>query len=162
MSLWLLCYTVSMDCTVTIPKDNEHYSLYAEGIFIRKTVTEQQSFITLNDDFCITLYYTVHTWRHLYVCVATRLFPDYPHTFNESDAQLSVIADLTGRAYDRFKRSMHYLNVATLGAFYRFPPSFFWQLASLCRFGKNNRLNLRLLVYQYDKTIIIPERIQWK
>ena len=157
----LLCYTACMDCTVTIPVDNEHYSLYAEGVFVRKTVTEQQSFITLNDDFCILLYYTVHTWRHLYVCVATRLFPYCPHNFNESDAPLSVIADLSGRAYDRFKRSMRYLNAATRGAFYRFPPAFFWQLASLCRFGKNDRLNLQMLVYQYDKTIIIPEHIKW-
>ena len=72
-----------------------------------------------------------------------------------------AIADLPGRSYDRFKRSMAYLNAATLGKFYRFPPTFFWQLASLCRFGKNSRLNLRLLVNTYDKAIVIPERIKW-
>lgn len=160
---FIWCYDILffVDCTISIPNENEHYSLYAEGVFVRKMITDTQSFITLNDDFCIILYYTVHTWRHLYVCCATRLFPYYPHTFNESDAPLSVIADLTGRSYDRFKRSMAYLNAATLGKFYRFPPTFFWQLASLCRFGKNSRLNLRLLVNTYDKSIVIPERIKW-
>ena len=151
-----------MECTIAIPVKNGHYTLYAEGVFIRKKFLDGRSFITLDGKFVIVLYYTVYEWRHLYVCIAKELLPDYEITFNECSMSLSVIADLTGRAYDRFKRSMDYLNKATGGMFYKLPPSFFWQLAWLSRHGKNDRLNIRRLVHKYDKNIRVPERIRWE
>lgn len=151
-----------MECTVAIPSDNGHYTLYAEGVFIRKSFMDGRSFITLDASHAIVLYYTVHEWRHLYVCVAADALPGHAFNFNECDMQLSVLADLTGRAYDRFKRSMDYLNAASAGTFYRYPAPFFWQLAALCRCGKNDRFNLRLLAGKYDKDIIMPERVKWK
>lgn len=140
-----------MDCTITIPQENGNWTVYAEGVLVRRAFTDGASFVTLDDDHCITLYYTVRTWRRLYVCASPRLVPFRVHDFAESDAPLSVMADLAGRAYDRYKRSMGRLSAATGGGFYRYPPAFFWQLAFLCRFGKNDAHNLERLVRRYGK-----------
>jgi len=150
-----------MECTFTIPYAKDVYSVFADGVFIRKADTDDEAFITLDDDYCISIFYTVFNCRRAYICCSARMVDKNIHFFNECSSQLAVLNELTGRSYDRYKRSCEWLDKATLGKFHKYPCAFFWQLSTLCQRGLNSQVNLRLLVKQYDKDIEIPWRIAW-
>ena len=70
--------------------------------------------------------------------------------FTNVNSHLGVLNRLTGRSFDRFKRSMALVNAATKGSCYSFPPSFFWELSVLCQNGHNNKICLEHLMRQYE------------
>lgn len=150
-----------MDLTVRIPRGEKEHTIYAEGLLTDMTVTDEYAFVTLDDNYTVFIYYRLGTFRRIYVCAREDLYPGVRHYFPEADASMCTLAIMEGRSFDRFKRSMNFLARATSKKFYRYPPSFFWQLSELCRRGRNSRLNLALLVRNYDKSIRMGD-IKWK
>lgn len=143
---------------MTIPRAGGRYTLYAEGVVLNVANTETEAYVTLDDNFGIVLYYTVGKCRRLYVCCRADMAGCSPQKLSGCAVPLSVLCELTGRAYDRFKRGMRYLNDVTEGRFHRFPVAFLWQFAVLCQAGKNNRGNIAFLIHQYDTNLAIPRR----
>ena len=120
--------------------------------------TDAESYVTLDGDFCVVLYYTVGKYRRLYICQCSAPKDADISMLSGCKMPVTVLYELTGRAFDRFKRSMDYLNHASDGLFYRLPYIFFLQLAALCQAGKNSRLNLSLLVRRYDDSISLSRK----
>ena len=151
-----------MDCTIHIPKKNEHYTIYADGKLTNLISTDNGVFVTLDDSFVFCLYYTVGKFRRLYVCTRFEFFSGEIFSPIEvtSLSKLAVIDVLEGRAFDRFKRSMAYLVRATFSHVREYPPLFYAQLALMCHLNHADRMNLRLLVKKFDPSLKL-EDIKW-
>lgn len=70
--------------------------------------------------------------------------------FNCANKELAVISQLRGRAYDRFKRSLDWLDKKTNSRWKKYNIQFFWQLAYLSKKGLNSSQNLKFLIDIYD------------
>ena len=129
-----------MALTITIPEPTKRYSIYADGVLDELVMRmKDKSIVTLDDRWPVTLYYRFGIHRHLYACAAPALLPDAPvKVFKDVPRPLAVIAELTGRSFDRYKRAMWRLKESTDGKIMRMPPEFFWMLAQKCEQGKNS------------------------
>lgn len=125
---------------------------YAEGYFLQKAINPDASVdIVLDKSHPLILYYHMNSHRRVYICCD----PDKVRNkdlikFTNVNSHLGVLNRLTGRSFDRFKRSMALVNAATKGSCYSFPPSFFWELSVLCQNGHNNKICLEHLMRQYE------------
>ena len=129
-----------MALVITIPEPTKRYSIYADGVLSELVMRmEDKSIVTLDDRWPLTLYYRFGIHRHLYACALPEILPDTPvKTFQNVPKPLAVIAELTGRSFDRYKRAMWRLKENTDGRIMRLPPEFFWMLAQKCEQGKNS------------------------
>lgn len=146
--------------SVLIPSDESYFHCYAEGLFVSKLSAGEETQITLDDNYPFFLYFHFPHHRRIYICYTSPTKNKF-HIFNVNK-DVNVIAIIEGaRAFDRFKNTMDYLNVVTGGEFYTLPPAFFWQLSWLCKFGKNNRMNLERLVKTYKSEITYKKDVKW-
>lgn len=129
-----------MALTITIPKPTKRYSIYADGVLDELVMRmKDKSIVTLDERWPVTLYYRFGIHRHLYACSLPELLPGAPiKTFQDVPRPLAVIAELTGRSFDRYKRAMWRLKESTGGKIMRMPPEFFWMLAQKCEQGRNS------------------------
>lgn len=138
---------------ITVPADKSSpYTVYAEGVsqgaYLRTEWREYDVF--LDYAYPIVLFFTFRTHRRAFVCVAPERLGMNVYVFSCASAPLSVLSELRGRAYDRFKRSLRYLCKITDNRCRKFSGRFFWQLAYLAQNGLNSTLNLQLLANKYD------------
>lgn len=138
---------------ISVPAEkNAFYTIYAEGVsygaYLRPSRREYDVF--LDSRYPIILYFTVRNHRRAFVCASPDLMESNIHAFACTEAPLSVIAFLHGRAFDRFKRSLSYLCKYTENRCHEFGIPFYWQLSYLAKNGLNSTMNLRLLAEKYD------------
>ena len=130
---------------VRIPKDS-YYTLFAEGVLLNLESYGTGHIATLDFSYPVVLYYTFHHHRRLYVIMQ----PSVNEIFHNNDVSrpFSVIAQLRGRSFDRFKRSLRYIVRKSKG-FHEFPAEFYFKLSFLCTHQKNDKINLNTLFYKY-------------
>ncbi len=138
---------------ISIPAaKNSFFTIYAEGVsfgvFLRPERKEYDVF--LDPQYPIILYFTFGKHRRAYICANPDFMQSNVYKFSCSNRSLSVISQLRGRAYDRFKRSLRFLCKHTDERCRKFDIRFYWQLAYLSKKGRNSNLNLKLLAEKYD------------
>lgn len=106
----------------------------------------QETYVILDSDHPIALYYKVMGRRRLYICLqsAPEIFDI--HRFPEIEIPMAVVSSLSGRAYDRYKRSIRLMERMTEGRVFSKRINFFIRFAELCALGKNSIANMRLLL----------------
>lgn len=129
-----------------VPRD-KLYTLFCEGRLLHIEKLPNKFELTMDFDYPVVLYYTHRHHRRLYIITK----PCKPFIMENADvlSPFSIIGQLRGRSFDRFKRSMWYIKKKTLGSCYTFPPSFYFKLLFLANNGKNDRFNLNQLIKQY-------------
>ena len=130
---------------VRIPTDS-YYTLFAAGVLLNLESYGTGHIATLDFSYPVVLYYTFHHHRRLYVIMQ----PSVNEIFHNNDVSrpFSVIAQLRGRSFDRFKRSLRYIVRKSKG-FHEFPAEFYFKLSFLCTHQKNDKINLNRLFYKY-------------
>ena len=152
-------YNIFMDeLRVLIPKKGDFPSVYAEGVFAGKDFYNGEVEILLDSRYCTTVYYTYKLHRRLYICCVPEKQKGISTTLPRISKAVTVISQLRGRHFDRYKEGMSFLNQATKGQFYKLPPQFFWQLSILCRSGKNSNFNIKNLVRRYSPQMLFEEK----
>ncbi len=142
---------------ILIPKKDSIPSVYAEGVFLGKDFYKGDVEIILDSDYCTTVYYTYKLHRRLYVCCNPGKKGINATALPMVNQEVTILTQLRGRHFDRYKEAMSLLNKATKGQFYKLPPQFFWQLSILCRTGKNSNFNIKNLVRRYSPGILFEE-----
>lgn len=138
-----------MNIIITIPEPNRLFSLYAMGKLKSVVRLQDKSFVTLDDDYVISLFYRLGKHRHVYICASPRILPGVPtRNFSGVDKPLAVLSELTGRSFDRYKRALYLLssNAKSKDSFSKMQISSFWNIAQLCALGKNSLQNLMRVV----------------
>ena len=132
---------------VKVPKSGK-YTLYAEGNLLG--MNDQGPYFKLNFDFesPVCLWYTHTQHRRVYIIMKPTL---YKMESADVIGDFSILSQLRGRSFDRFKRSLKYICRITKCACYTFPPAFYYSLSNLAAVGKNSRANLILLTHRYYK-----------
>lgn len=133
--------------TVRIPR-LLNYTLYAEGFLCGIERDGADFLVTLDFSFPVILYYTYRYHRRIYII--SRPCPPCITKSRDVSREFSIISQLRGRSFDRFKRSVKYIADRTGRTCFGFPAAFFWQLSYLCIAGKNDRINLNLLIKKYS------------
>lgn len=142
-----------MECTIRIPEPTKHFSVYANAVTLSVIRMEKESFVTFDSDYTAAIYYKVHGHRTLYLCVHPEKAPEFPSVLLPGiSSPLSVIMTLTGRSYDRYKRTTKILH-AVLPDTKKLPLLFFIQLAGLCKAGNVTHLSLASLLLSYGKKL---------
>lgn len=146
--------------TAKIPKNNNNYSIYVEGTLVSQIDCGSYYELEFSKGKILILYYNFKLkHRRLYiVCNPDQMENSYEKFFLGLSDKMSIIAELRGRGFDRFKRSIDYLKKATENQIMSLPPAFWFQMAYICRNGINNRFNLNNLVIRYGLTI---KEIEW-
>lgn len=134
--------------TVHIPQHSKDYTLYAEGFLCGIEKDGEDFLVTLDFSFPVILYYTYRYHRRIYII--TRPYPPFAVRNSDVNREFSIISQLRGRSFDRFKRSVKYIADRTGRTCFGYPAAFFWQLSYLCIAGKNDRVNLELLIKKYS------------
>lgn len=148
--------------SVSIPSDDNYYHIYAEGVFISQHTENNQTEITLDDNYPFILYYYFPYHARIYICCNKENCSKYLFSLYNVSKEFSIISILEGRrSFDRFKRVMDYLNQKTEGQVYKLPPSYFWQLAYLCKTGKNSSYNIETLTKRYNFEIKYKKEVRW-
>lgn len=146
--------------SIIIPDKDNYFSTYAEGVFLSRQFFEGQAEITLDDSYCFSLYYTFPHHARVYICCSTSKSKRYNISIYNVNKDFAVIAKLEGRrSFDRYKNAMSYLNKITCGEVLKLPPQFFWQLAYICKKGKNSNRNLEILIKRYKPTITYKKEL---
>ncbi len=130
---------------VKIPKDS-YYTLFAEGVLQSLESYGIGHIATFDFSYPVVLYYTFHHHRRLYVIMRSSVNEIF-HC-NDVSRQFSIIAQLRGRSFDRFKRSLRYIVRKSKG-FHKFPAEFYFKLSFLCTHQKNDKINLDRLFKKY-------------
>lgn len=141
--------------SILIPDENNYFKTYAEGVFLHRQIFADQVEITLDDNYCFSLYYTFPHHSRVYICCSTSICEANTLEIYNVNKKFSVIAKIEGRrSFDRYKNAMDYLNKITKGEVYKLPVQFYWQLCYICQRGLNSNRNLELLCkkYKYDIT----------
>lgn len=130
---------------VKIPS-GANYTLYAEGVLLGMEFYGADYIVSLDFSYPVVLYYTFHYHRRVYVIMR----PSGCDVCRCSDVSspFSIITQLRGRSFDRFKRSLSYIVKKTNG-FHKFPPEFYFKLSFICSQGKNDMVNLNRLIEKY-------------
>ena len=148
--------------SISIPSDDNYYHLYAEGVFLSKHTKHNQTEITLDDNYPFILYYYFPYHARIYICCNKETCSKNLFSLYNVSKEFSIISILEGRrSFDRFKRVMDYLNQKTEGQVYKLPASYFWQLAYLCKTGRNNSYNIEQLLKKYNHKITFKKDITW-
>lgn len=140
---------------VLLPDEKSIYTLFAEGNLINSFKLLNRTHLTFNAEYPILLYYTFPNHRRLYLCTRD----ESGITFPGIKEKLRILTQIRGRSFDRFKRSVDYLNKEYHGTIQFMPYSFFWVLSDICKKGHNDSINLDLLYQRYkyyvnDKTSV--------
>ncbi len=136
-----------MKDTVSVKIPNaSYYTLFAEGSLLELEPYGNGHIATLDFSYPVVLYYTFHHHRRLYVIMR----PSKGEFFHNNDVSrpFSIITQLRGRSFDRFKRSLRYIVRKSKG-FHEFPAEFYFKLSFLCTHQKNDKINLDRLVQKY-------------
>lgn len=137
----------NMEICIKIPIPKKSFSLYVQGIILNAITTDQETFLILDSNYPITLYYKIMGRRKIYVCSSHNLGSEYVRKhFPESNLPLSVACELSGRAFDRFKKSIRLLEKIHGNSILKKGIDFFIRLSELCSSGKNSLPNLELLM----------------
>ena len=148
--------------SITIPPEDNYYHIYAEGVFLSQHIENNITEITLDDNYPFILYYYFPFHARIYVCCSKEKCGNNIHSLYNVNKDFSIVAILEGRrSFDRFKRAMDYLNQKTNGEVYKLPASYFWQLAYLCKMGKNNSYNIEHLTKRYNYRITYKKEVKW-
>lgn len=134
------------------------YTSYAEGKILSSLDKGNYYEIKLSEQSIIILYYHFNFHRRVYICCIPEKLSscklNHPILkFHNVDKNLTVIAELQGRAFDRFKRMCNVIKNYTNGRFYDYSILFFSKLAFLCRYGKNSMVNIKNLCKIFDFTL---------
>lgn len=130
---------------VRIPKDS-YYTLFAEGVLLSLEPYGTGHIAALDFSYPVVLYYTFHHHRRLYVIMR----PSVSEIFHNNDVSrpFSIVTQLRGRSFDRFKRSLRYIVRKSKG-YRKFPAEFYFKLSFLCSHQKNDKINLNRLFNKY-------------
>lgn len=136
-----------MEICIKIPVPTKYFSLYVQGrvLDVASMGNGESSFVTMDSDWPMALYYRVMNRRHIFICTQSSICGFATRIFPEAMIPLTVLTELDGRAYDRYKRTMRMLEDKTKGDCFMSPPDFFIRLAELCRCGRNSMSNVMLL-----------------
>lgn len=148
--------------SVLIPSEDNYYHIFAEGVFVSKQIENNQTEITLDDNYPFILYYHFPHHARIYICCSKEKCSKNLFSLYNVNKEFSIISILEGRrSFDRFKRAMDYLNQKTEGEVYKLPVSYFWQLAYLCKKGRNNSYNIETLTKRYNYKIKYKKEVEW-
>lgn len=131
---------------VTIPDENAFYSLYSDGLLVRKTyVRESRStLIEYDSDAVVVLYYTYPTHREACL-VRNTFFQGDGTSLPGLSRKVSLIFSVEASRVDKLKRAIAFLSENFDNAFSR-NDAFYIRLLFLLRArGKLNYLALREL-----------------
>lgn len=145
--------------SVQIQKD-EYFTTFADGVFVSKEVFDSDSVsINLDGNYCIMLFYTLGSSRNVFLCSTQEKIKKINEQFfvNVSEP-LGIMNILTGRAYDRFKRSLDYVKKATQGKVLYFPEQFFLEFSVMCENGHNNSECIERLVKLYNPNCVFEKK----
>lgn len=123
-----------------------NYTLYAEGVLLGMEFYGADYIVSLDFSYPVVLYYTFHYHRRLYIIM--RASGRDVYRCHDVSSPFSIISQLRGRSFDRFKRSLAYIVKKTSG-FHQFPPEFYFKLSFICSQGKNDMVNLNRLIEKY-------------
>jgi hypothetical protein len=131
--------------TVTIPDDNGFYSLYADGLFSKKTFDKEtkQTFLTFDENAVIFLFYTYPSCRE--ICAVRNAASDKMTALPGLSKKVSPLFTVRASAVDKMRRAIAFLNRNAGGA-YSWKDGFYIRLFFLvCRKGPLNYPALRKL-----------------
>jgi len=131
------------ELVIVIPDESNFYSLYADGIFTRKTYVKDTgaSYFAYSPGAVIFLYYTYPTHR---AASAIRYVPGEASLPGLSK-KVSLLFTVHASKVDKLKRAVGYLNKNAKGA-YRFTDDFYTRLYFVLeKKGRLNYLALRNL-----------------
>ena len=145
-----MLYSISMDIvTVRIPA-TDFYSLFAEGSFLKMEKTETEYYIDFNADNVLIVFYHFPFHRRLYItCNPAKFNNKEIHVLEGVDNERSVLVQLQGRAFDRFKRSLDFIKKETDNTCFSLQNEFWFQMANLMRAGKNSTLNMKTVISRF-------------
>ena len=138
------CFGLPGELVIVIPDESSFYSLYADGIFTRKTYHKdtEESFFAYPPEAAIFLFYTYPNSR------AASLIRNVPGkaALPGLSKKVSLIFTVHASKVDKLKRAIGYLNANThLGA-YRYSDDFYMRLYFILeQRGKLNYPALRKL-----------------
>jgi hypothetical protein len=135
--------------TVTIPDKNNFYSLYADGLFLRKEYIRDAecTLIYFDRDAVVFLYYTYPTHRE---ACAVRNAPGSVLLPGLS-GRVSLLFSVQASRVDKLRRAVGFLNANTDAGAYSRNDGFYIRLAFfLARRGKINYFALRRLAGDTD------------
>lgn len=147
---------------VKIPKTGQsNLTLFAEGILLDQTDKGRYYELELSTKYCMILFYKFQLkHRSLYIVCSPELMNNkFTNYFALVSDKMSIVAQLKGRGYDQFKRSLEYLKKATDNKVMQLSPAFWWQLAYLCSENKNCKINLDRLLMDYNLEV---KEVKWK
>lgn len=137
--------------TVFIPKSGI-YTLFAEGSFEKKVSEGDFHQIEFREDNILVLFYHFPFHRRLYVTSAPSLFNnENVHTLDGVDTERSILAQLRGRAFDRFKRSLSYIQEHTDYKCFTYPNEFWLRIIYLMQAGKNSLHNIQSIISEFQQ-----------
>jgi len=137
------------ELVVTIPDKASFYSLFADGIFSRKSydTVSGQSFFAYQKDAAVFLFYTYPTHRAVSLVRNTPGKAALPGL----SKKVQVLFTVHASKVDKLKRAIGYLNKNAGGA-YHYSDDFYLRLYFILQQrGKLNYLSLRKLA-EYRKT----------
>ena len=141
---------------ITVPPATRHFSLFAEGCVLGVYAGEpgEAAHVILDASHPVALYYHVAGRRRLFICMSGDMGKEFPkRIFPETLSEVSVLTELSGRAYDRYKRTMEWAARHVGPAVFTLPPDFFLVLAELCRGGRNSGANISLLLSRHGMEV---------
>jgi hypothetical protein len=130
---------------VSIPDDNSFYSLYADGIFSRKTYLRDSgiTLFTYPENALLVLYYTYPT--HRAACVVRNAPSDNPVALPGLSSKTALLFTVHASGVDKLRRAVAFLNKHSESA-YSFGDGFYIRLYFLlCQRGKLNYPALKRL-----------------
>ncbi|MDR0731031.1 MAG: hypothetical protein LBF63_05125 [Treponema sp.] len=130
--------------TVTIPDEIKFYSLYADGLFSRKTYVREAGYtlFSFDPDAVVFCYYTYPTHRE---ACAVRNVPSGSVLLPGLSKPVSLLFSVHASRVDKLRRAVGFLNANSGGA-YSFNDGFYIRLAFiLSQRGKINYFALHRL-----------------
>lgn len=140
------------EISVFIPKESSSYpfTCYAQGSFIRMEDYETEYKISFCEKSVLILFYHFDFHRRLYITLPENSLSEVENKkFWNITENRQILAELRGRNFDRFKRSVDFINDFTKGDCYNFPASFWSQITMLCEQNRHCKKNLNFLCESY-------------
>jgi hypothetical protein len=134
--------------TVAIPDKNAFYSLYSDGLFLRKTYARESAstLIEYDENAVCVLYYTYPTHRE--ACVIRNAASSEPASLPGLSKKTSLIFSVQASKVDKLRRAVGFLH-KKFGNAFNFDDGFYIRLSFLLRMrGKLNYPALRELAGQ--------------
>jgi hypothetical protein len=131
--------------TVSIPDKNAFYSLYSDGLFLRKTYARasKSTLIEYADNAVAVLYYSYPTHRE--ACVIRNAPSESPAMLPGLSKRVSLLFGVQASRVDKLRRAVGFLH-QNFGNAFSFDDGFYLRLSFLLRArGKLNYAALREL-----------------